>query len=161
MISIPQSASDVAELYSDGYDADSITETFRAHLKSIVSEYSLMRKMNGSSNIVNCDDVRYIQHDDGIGWDIFIKMELLTPLTKALPSEIPEETVLKIAKDMCSALELCKKHGIVHRDIKPQNIFVSPNGDYKLGDFGIAKTVEKTMGGYQDWYIQVHGSGSL
>ena len=65
VITIPQSASDVAELYSDGYDADSITETFRAHLKSIVSEYSLMRKMNGSSNIVNCDDVRYIQHDDG------------------------------------------------------------------------------------------------
>lgn len=48
---------------------------------------------------------------------------------------------------MCSALELCKKHGIVHRDVKPQNIFVSPNGDYKLGDFGIAKTVEKTIGG--------------
>ena len=147
VISIPQSASDVAELYSDGYDADSITETFRAHLKSIVSEYSLMRKMNGSSNIVNCDDVRYIQHDDGIGWDIFIKMELLTPLTETLTNSISDSTVIRIAQDICEALVLCNKHGIVHRDIKPQNIFVSPNGDYKLGDFGIAKTVEKTMGG--------------
>ena len=147
VISIPQNASDIEEMYSDGYDEESITSTYQSHLKSIVAEYSLMRKMNGSSNIVNCDDVRYVQHDDGIGWDIFIKMELLTPLTRALSNEVSEETVVQIAKDMCIALELCKRHEIVHRDIKPQNIFVSANGDYKLGDFGIAKTVEKTMGG--------------
>lgn len=147
VISIPQNAGDIDEMYSDGYDEESITSTFKSHLKSIVAEYSLMRKMNGCANIVNCDDVRYIQHDDGIGWDIFIKMELLTSLTKALPAQASEETVINIAKDICKALELCKKHEIVHRDIKPQNIFVSPNGDYKLGDFGIAKTVEKTMGG--------------
>ena len=147
VISIPQNASDIDEMYSDGYDEESITSTFQSHLKSIAAEYSLMRKMNGSANIVNCDDIRYIQHEDGIGWDIFIKMELLTPLSKALPADVSEEMVIKIAKDMCTALELCKKHGIVHRDIKPQNIFVSDNGDYKLGDFGIAKTVEKTMGG--------------
>ena len=147
VISIPQNASDIDELYSDGYDDESITSTFQSHLKSIVAEYSLMRKMNGCANIVNCDDIRYVQHDGGIGWDIFIKMELLTPLAKSLPDDIPEEMVVKIAKDMCAALELCKKHDIIHRDIKPQNIFVSPNGDYKLGDFGIAKTVEKTMGG--------------
>jgi len=147
VISIPQNSGDIEEMYSDGYDDESITSTFKSHLQSIVAEYSLMRKMNGSANIVNCDDVRYIQHDDGIGWSIFIKMELLTPLTKALGNTVDESTVIKIAKDMCGALDLCKKHGIVHRDIKPQNIFVSEHGDYKLGDFGIAKTVEKTMGG--------------
>ena len=147
VISIPQNASDIDEMYGEGYDEESITSTFQSHLKSIVSEYSLMKKMSGCTNIVNCDDIRYVQHDDGIGWDIFIKMELLTPLMKALPADIPEEMVIKVARDICVALELCKEHGIVHRDIKPQNIFVSSRGDYKLGDFGIAKTVEKTMGG--------------
>ena len=147
VISIPQNDSDIEEMYNDGYDEESVTSTFHTHLKSIVAEYSLMRKMNGSSNVVNCDDVRYVQHDDGIGWDIYIKMELLTPLAKALPATVSEGQVIKIAKDMCAALELCSKHNIIHRDIKPQNIFVSENGDYKLGDFGIAKTVEKTMGG--------------
>jgi len=147
VISIPQNASDIEELYADGYDDESITTTFHNHLKSIVAEYTLMRKLKGCSNIVNCDDVRFVQHDDGIGWTIYIKMELLEPLIKALLGEVTEDTVVKIAKDLCTALELCRKHGIIHRDIKPQNIFMSPNGDFKLGDFGIAKTVEKTMGG--------------
>ena len=147
VVSIPQHENDIAELFSEGYSEESITNTFREHLKSIVGEYSMMRKMNGSANVVNCDDVRYIQHDDGIGWDVYIKMELLTPLTKFLPTPIPEDMVIATAKDLCAALILCKKHGILHRDIKPQNIFVSPNGDYKLGDFGIAKVVEHTSNG--------------
>lgn len=147
VITIPQSSSDIDELYGEGYDDESITSTFKAYLKSIVAEYSLMRKMNGSANVVNCDDVRYVQHDDGFGWDIFIKMELLTPLTKSLGKNTSDEQVARIGSDICKALILCKKHNIIHRDIKPANIFVSENGDYKLGDFGIAKTVEKTSGG--------------
>lgn len=147
VITIPQNSGDIDEMYNDGYSEEDITETFQSHLKSIVAEYSLMRKLNGNTNIVHCEDVRYVQHEDGIGWDIFIKMELLTPLPKALSDTISEEMVIKLAKDMCSALEACCEHNIVHRDIKPQNIFVSKTGDYKLGDFGIAKTVEKTMGG--------------
>ena len=146
-IGIPQNPSDIEEMYNDGFDEESITATFQNHLKCIVEEYSIMRKLNGAANVVNCDDVRYIQRDDGIGWDIFIKMELLTPLAKALPDPIPVETTVKVGEDICRALILCRRFDIIHRDIKPQNIFVSPLGDYKLGDFGIAKTVEKTMGG--------------
>lgn len=147
VISIPQSSSDIDEMYGDGHDSRSITTTFQSYLKSVVSEYAMMRKLNGCPQIVNCDDVRYIQHSDGIGWDIFIKMELLNPLTKALPLNIPQQTVVQIAWDMCLALEQCQKFGILHRDIKPQNIFATDDGKYKLGDFGIAKTVEKTKGG--------------
>ena len=84
VISIPQNDSDIEELYNDGYDDESITATFHSHLKSIIAEYSLMRKMNGSSHIVNCDDVSYVPHANGFGWDIYIKMELLTPLSRAL-----------------------------------------------------------------------------
>ena len=70
VISIPQNESDIEEMYSDGYDNESITTTFHSHLKCIVAEYSLMRKMSGCGNIVNCDDVRYVQRSDGVGWDI-------------------------------------------------------------------------------------------
>ena len=147
LISIPQSESDLEELIGDGYDEESITSTLQSQLESIVAEYALMRKMNGSSNVVNCDDVIYQPHANGIGWDILIKMELLSSLPAALSGDMPEEQVVRLGRDLSRALVLCRQFHIVHRDIKPQNIFVSPLGDYKLGDFGIAKTVEKTSGG--------------
>lgn len=147
VISIPQNEGDVEELYSNGYDDASITAHFKSYLADIVNEYSLMSEIKGHTNVVYCDDIRYIQHDDGFGWDIFIKMELLTSLIRVRDSDPIEGTVRKLASDICSALVLCREKNIVHRDIKPQNIFVSEHGDYKLGDFGIAKTVEKTTGG--------------
>lgn len=147
VITIPKNDRDLEEMYYEGYDQESLTETFREHMQSIAGEYSLVRKLADCHHIVRSEDIRYIQHENGIGWDIFIKMELLTPLMQVLPEKIPEQMVCRIAADICKALVVCKKHGIVHRDIKPQNIFVSANGAYKLGDFGIAKTVEKTMGG--------------
>lgn len=147
VISIPQNEGDVEELYSSGYDDASITAHFKSYLADIVNEYSLMAEIKGHTNVVYCDDIRYIQHDDGFGWDIFIKMELLTPLMKAKEPGAVEDIVKKLGADICSALVLCREKNIIHRDIKPQNIFVSEHGDYKLGDFGIAKTVEKTTGG--------------
>ena len=147
LITIPQHESDIEELYGSGFDDASITAHFRNYLEDIIREYSLMAEMKGHTNVVYCDDIRYEQHDDGFGWDIYIKMELLTPMMKRLGKEVSDAEVVKLGKDICNALVLCKNRNIIHRDIKPQNIFVSLDGDYKLGDFGIAKTVEKTSGG--------------
>jgi len=147
VISIPKNANDIDELYCEGLDDESITNKYEEHLKSIIAEYAMMRKMRDCTNIVDCDDVRYERQKNGVGWNIFIKMELLTPLLKTLGDNISEETVVKLGKDICTALCACKKFNIIHRDIKPQNIFVSSDGDYKLGDFGIAKIAEKTMYG--------------
>ncbi len=147
VISIPQNNDEIKDLYDEGYDDESIVRHYRSYLETIVREYSLMLDMKGHPNVVYCDDMRYVKHDDGIGWDIFIKMELLTPLLKHITADFNENDVIKLGKDICNALCYCKKQNIVHRDIKPQNIFVSRIGDYKLGDFGIAKISEKTQSG--------------
>ena len=50
----------------------------------------------------------------------------------------PWEAVRRIARDVCGALEHAHEHGLVHRDVKPANIFVAPDGGARLLDFGIA-----------------------
>jgi serine/threonine-protein kinase len=49
---------------------------------------------------------------------------------------------LQISKQLCRGLSAVHEAGIIHRDIKPQNIMVLPNGVVKLMDFGIARTAE-------------------
>ena len=147
VITIPQNDADIQELYSDGYTAESVSKRYADHMKDIVHEYSVMAKLKGCANVVYCDDVYQQQHEDGIGWDIFIRMELLTPLTKAMLSEYDEAKTIRLGADIARALMVCKEQNIIHRDIKPQNIFVSADGTYKLGDFGVAKVTERTTSG--------------
>lgn len=147
VISIPHNKSEIHELRADGYDDESITQYFADSLEKIEEEYAMMADLKGHSNVVYCDDIRTVQHDDGFGWDIYIKMELLTPVKSYLSDKVTDAQVIKLGMDICDALELCEDLNIVHRDIKPENIFVSRNGNYKLGDFGIAKIMEGTTGG--------------
>ncbi len=146
VISIPRNESEVEELYSYDLDEDGVRAYFESLLADIVREYRFLAELKGHPNITECYDIRQIPHE-GFGWDVQISMELLTPMIKAFGPVISEDEVLKLGKSICSALVTCRSRNILHRDIKPQNIFISEDGAYKLGDFGIAKTVEHTSGG--------------
>ena len=148
IVTIPQSQSEVQSIRADGLDDESVTTYFRGFVEEMVGEFALMEQLKGTANVVGYEDHEVLQHENQVGWDIFIRMELLTPLLRQVQSgSLSREQVQRLGIDLCRALELCRKHKIVHRDIKPENIFISENGDYKLGDFGIARTVEKTTGG--------------
>jgi serine/threonine-protein kinase len=54
--------------------------------------------------------------------------------------------VLPIAKQLCRALEVAHDEGVIHRDIKPQNMVVQPDGVLKVMDFGIARLAQKPTG---------------
>ena len=146
-MTIPQSESEIKSVMADGMDEASVREYYENFVEDIVKEFVLMSKLKGNSNIVSYEDHQVIEHKDQIGWDILIRMELLTPLHDYIKTiDLKRKDVIQLGIDMCKALELCQKYNIIHRDIKPENIFVSENGDYKLGDFGIARTLEQTSG---------------
>ena len=72
---------------------------------------------------------------------MYIQMEYLTDLLSFMDQEGPldETEVIRLGIELCRALEVCHRQGILHRDIKPGNILVSKNGEFKLGDFGVAR----------------------
>lgn len=147
VISIPQSDAEVSTLRSEGLDESASKTYFKGIVNDFVNEIKLMESMKGTSNIVSVEDFRVYEKEGRIGYDIFIRMELLTPFNDYVADHaMTEKEVVKLGVDICSALELCARRNIIHRDIKPENIFISSFGDFKVGDFGIAKELEKTTG---------------
>ena len=149
VITVPQNESEVKNIMASGMDHANVTEYFEDVVRSIVSEFVLMSKLKGNSHVVSYEDHQVIPHEGKrVGWDILIRMELLTPLNDYTQNtKLTRNDIMKLGIDMCHALELCQKHNIIHRDIKPENIFFSEHGNFKLGDFGIARTIEKTNSG--------------
>ena len=145
VIKIPQSQAEVDTIRNDGMDEKSITSYFESIVEDIAKELNYMYKLKGFTNIVSYEDHQITPVKDGIGWEIFIRMELLTPLFNYVrTNSFTENDILRLGIDICTALEICRKFDIIHRDIKPENIFVSCLGDFELGDFGIARQLEKT-----------------
>lgn len=144
VISIPQSEQDLSRVKKNiGKSDDSLEVYYESVASEVVKEFELMYKLRGISNVVSYEDHEVRKHKDGIGWDILIRMELLTPLEAYMKNHpMKRKDVIQLGIDICKALERCGKYHIIHRDIKPGNIFVSEQGDFKLGDFGIARTIE-------------------
>ena len=159
VIRIPQSEQDLSEIENNiGKSEDSLEAYYQSVASDIVKEFELMYRLRGtSSNIVSYEDHEIQKHKDGIGWDILIRMELLTPFESYIRDHpMTRKDVIQLGIDICRALEKCQMFGIIHRDIKPGNIFVSAQGDFKLGDFGIARTIEA-----HDAFLELSHKGTI
>lgn len=148
IITVPSSPAEVESTMAEGMSGPQAEQYFYGVVEDIVREFAIMAKLKGTANVVGYEDHTVVRHKQGIGWDIFIRMELLNPLLPyAYAHPFARRDIIRLGIDLCRALELCQKYNIIHRDIKPENIFVSDNGDFKLGDFGIARTIDRTMSG--------------
>ncbi|MCR4895637.1 MAG: serine/threonine protein kinase, partial [Lachnospiraceae bacterium] len=147
VIHIPQADSELDTLRMEGMSDQESKTVLEGQVTDFVNEIQLMETFKGTQNIVSVEDYKVIEKSEGIGWEIYIRMELLTPLAKFVSDKnLSTDEVVKMGTDLCSALEICAQKGVIHRDIKPENIFVNSFGDYKLGDFGIARSMENFSG---------------
>ncbi|MDB4914217.1 MAG: protein kinase [Gemmatimonadetes bacterium] len=109
-------------------------------LERFKSEIRLARKIS-HRNVVRT-------HDLGEARGLyFITMEFVegTSLKDLVRQRgrLPVQVMLPIAKQLCRALEVAHDAGVIHRDIKPQNMVVERNGTLKVMDFGIARLASR------------------
>ena len=113
-------------------------------LERFRSEIKLARRIS-HRNVVRTHD---IGEEGGV---YFITMEYVEG--KSLKElirgrgRLPAAATITIARQICRGLEVAHEQGIIHRDIKPQNIAVDPSGVVKIMDFGIARLAERTEPG--------------
>ena len=109
-------------------------------LERFKQEIRLARKIT-HRNVVRTYDL------GEIGGTYYLTMEYVegTPLKQLITARgpLPIAVTLTIGKQLCRALEVAHEQGVIHRDIKPQNIVVEPNGFLKVMDFGIARLANR------------------
>lgn len=81
-----------------------------------------------------------LREEDG---QTFLVMELVegSPLSKSIP--VPPERALDVMAQVCDALAYAHARGVVHRDVKPENVLLDREGRAKVADFGIARMLRE------------------
>ncbi|MCD7883375.1 MAG: protein kinase [Lachnospiraceae bacterium] len=148
IIDIPRDEDELESIRQDYGDEGSVHSVLQSYVTDYIKEIELMANLKGISNIVTIEDFA-VEELSPSRWRIYIRMEYLQSFQEySSAHKMTEKEIIKLATDICSALEYCEKMGIIHRDIKPENIFRSPMGDFKLGDFGIAREEGLASGSY-------------
>lgn len=101
-------------------------------------EAEAMAKLGEHANIVNVYDF-----GDEAGQLYLISQymaggDLYSLLSDAVDHRLAVEEVVRIGQDIASGLAHAHAQGVVHRDVKPQNVWLAPDGTAKIGDFGLA-----------------------
>ncbi|MBR5438190.1 MAG: protein kinase, partial [Clostridia bacterium] len=104
---------------------------------AVTDNMNKMLSLRTNENIVRFDNFRIVKESSC--FYVVMLMELLSPFSEKVSTDgISVAQAIEIGKDLCSAAEGFRSMGIIHHQIKPENIYVDGEGNYKLGDFGIS-----------------------
>jgi class 3 adenylate cyclase len=135
-----------AQVRTDGLDAQG--------RQRVLQEAQGMARLGAHPNLVTIHDLGeesgnpYIVFEYMSGGDV---ATLLNPLPGPPPLgegersvRLPLARTLAIAMDVCRGLAFIHERGVVHRDLKPQNVFLGSDGKARIGDFGLALALERS-----------------
>lgn len=123
--------------------------------RSLCSDTSMLERFLGEAGIANAIKHRAIVpiRDDGTTEDgcTYLVVELLEgdtleALRERRKGRLEVEELAPIAEELMSALAAVHAAGVVHRDLKPQNVFLTGTGELKLLDFGTARIFDRAAG---------------
>jgi eukaryotic-like serine/threonine-protein kinase len=112
-------------------------------LERFKSEIRLARRIS-HRNVVRTHDLGEFSGVYYITME-YVEGKTLKELVKTR-GRLPIPATLTVAKQLCRALEVAHDQGVIHRDIKPQNMVVEPDGVLKVMDFGIARLAKRQSG---------------
>ena len=114
-----------------------------AALERFKDEIRFARRIS-HPNVVRIHDIG----EDAGTWFITMEHVAGTSLAELLArvGRLPPEVTRALGAQLCQALEVAHAQGIIHRDVKPQNIMLQPDGVLKVMDFGIARLAERSSG---------------
>jgi len=112
----------------------------RTHIITRFKKETLLARSISHENVIRIYDLGEVDKIKFISMD-YIKGQSLKELILT-SGRLSVETAISITRQICEALIVAHQKGVIHRDLKPQNILVDSSGKVYVTDFGVAKSVE-------------------
>lgn len=106
---------------------------------SVIREVSLLKSLGPHENVVTLLDIKMCSAEICVVFEL-LDCDLYAYLKRLPPGgHLTEATLRSFSKQILSGLSWCHIHGVMHRDLKPHNILVGPEGRLKLADLGMSR----------------------
>lgn len=141
-ISVPESQTQVDALLFTGAAADEAAA--QAYYEQVVNDYrdelTDLELLRGSTNFAAYLDYQICPKEEGIGFELYLLSEKWPTLVEYLSENaMTHLKALNLALDLCTALTDLRAQGLIHRDVKPENIYLNGLNGFMLGDLGVAR----------------------
>ena len=142
IISIPSSQSQLDALLLTGAypDAASAMDYFKELADGVVKEAEILKELSQLQGFLPYEGWQVVpMQNNDLGYEIY----LLSPYKRSLESYLNGHTMthlgaVNLGLDLCAALSICRRAGYLFVDLKPSNIFLTGNREYRIGDLGFA-----------------------
>ncbi len=142
IISIPASQVQLdALLLSGAYENSAAALSyFKTLSEDVADEVKVLSKLSGLEGFVSYDGCQIVQMENEVGYDVY----LLSPYRRSLARHMQKNIMthlglVNLGLDMCAALAVCRQSGYLYVDLKPENIFLTGDNEYRVGDLGFLK----------------------
>lgn len=142
IISVPPTQTQLeALLLSGAYsDKESALSYFKAVADEIVEEAEILQKLSRLEGFVSYEKLQTVPMEEKNGFDVY----LLGTYKHSLQTYFRHKPLtylgaVNLGLDLCSALAVCRRCGYLYADLKPENIYITGENEYRIGDLGFIK----------------------
>lgn len=108
----------------------------------------LKRLKEGSlyAPILTLQDSELYREEDGLGWHLLLRQDLLPSLNEFHPRlDLTHEAIIKLGIDLAKGLDFYEELGLEHGEFHGDNVYVSPMGEYTLGEIDVYSYLKKNL----------------
>ena len=142
IISVPATQTKLDALLLTGAYPDKVSALSYFHevAKGIEDEKKVLDTLANLEGFVSFEDSQIIPMDDGTGYDVYLLSEYrMTLERKNARNCMTQLSAVNLALDLCAALAVCRRSGYMCVDLKPSNIYIVGDKDYRIGDLGFVR----------------------
>ena len=117
---------------------------FKDVVEALETELERISVLNNIPNILGYQQYEAFERRQDVGYDLVLLMDKEENLSDYLKknNQIKNDGIVKLIREAAWILEQAHREGIIHKDLKPENIFVKENGECMVGDFAMARKVD-------------------